>query len=463
MRDLVVVAIYLPLLGLALKDPFAGVIMWFLVSFMSLHTLAYGFSATLPWAYIVGGVTVFSWLLSRGKTKFVWNKVNVTFIFWGLWIQVTTYFALNYDEGVPLWEKFIKIWSSTLIASMFFLTRERIIALVAVMAGSLAFYGVKGGIHFLLSGSLRVTGPPRTSLADNNDLGLGLVMMLPLMWYLRSQMWKPWQKHSVTVACALSLLAAIATNSRGAYVAIAATSASLWWKARGKIRLLIAGATLGFAIYSILPQEVFDRINSISSYQTDKSAEDRLAEWAHGWKVFKSRPLLGGGLGTFRINMYRMYNEPVPPAVEAHSIYFEVLGDQGAVGFALFVCMWLFAYSSARWIRRRTRGVPDQQWAYDLAFYYQLSLISYATCGAFLSQSYLDLYYALLMGIGMTRYVVQQSLVPAASGVAPVVPFNHVTRPPGRLAGRHAFSQFVKGPRAEIDRLDSTRNPERKT
>jgi probable O-glycosylation ligase (exosortase A-associated) len=438
-RNLVILAFYGPLIVMTLTQPFIGVLLWFIMSIGAFHTLSYGFTETLPWAYIVGGVTIVAWILNKKTTTFVWTKPTTMLVIWGLWIQITMLFAINFDGGEALWEKFLKIWFSTLFISMFLNTKDRINAVLAAIAGSIGFYGAKAGVHLLLTGSMNAQGPADTNLADNNDFGLGCVMMLPLLFYLRTQVPKRWQRRGVTFVFVLTLLATFATNSRGAFVAMGILGAATWWKARGKIRMLVAAATIGVLAYSVLPQSFFDRMNSIDAYQSDESAETRLHNWQHAILVANDRPIVGGGMGTFRLPVFLRYNETIPHATEAHSIYFEALGDQGYGGLAIFIGMWLVAYMSARRIRRMTRDVPEQKWAYDLGLYYQLSLIAYASGGAFLSQAYLDLYYAVIVIIGMTRYVVERSLAPAAvpsgrpdvtgPGLQPALPAGALGRP----------------------------------
>lgn len=415
MRDIAVLAIYGSLLGLTLARPFVGVIMWYIVSIGNVHKLAFGFASNLPWAYITLGVAIASWVACRDKkTKFVVTTPVLMLIVWGLWVQVTTAFALNFAQGQSIWEKFDKIWISTLFMSIFLTSRNRILWIIGVLAGCIGFYGVKGSAHFLLTGSMPVYGPPDSSLADNNDFGLGCVMMMPFLWYLRTVLPERWQKNACTVVFGLTLVATFATNSRGALVGLAIEAAVFWWKSRAKIRILVAAAALGAVIFSILPQSYLDRMHTIENYQNDSSAENRLYNWQYAITVANARPILGGGMGTFRTGTFQEFDVAIHHALEAHSIYFQALGDQGYTGLILFLAMWILTYISARWIRRRTRGFPELKWAYDLSFYLQISLVAYAASGAFLSQAYLDLYYALVATAGMTQYVVRETLAQAA-------------------------------------------------
>ena len=55
-------------------------------------------------------------------------------------------------------------------------TRDRLNTLVWVAAGSLAYFGVKGGLFAIVTGgSYRLYGPDGSFIADNNAMGLALV------------------------------------------------------------------------------------------------------------------------------------------------------------------------------------------------------------------------------------------------------------------------------------------------
>ena len=66
--------------------------------------------------------------------------------------------------------------------------------LVVVIAFSLAFYGVKGGI-FVLTGAAEATCAARRLLHRGPQLiGLALLMTVPLLWYIRLQLKVAWQR-----------------------------------------------------------------------------------------------------------------------------------------------------------------------------------------------------------------------------------------------------------------------------
>jgi O-antigen ligase len=133
------------------------------------------------------------------------------------------------------------------------------------------------------------------------------------------------------------------------------------------------------------------------------------------WNLGLDRPF-GGGFEAFQPMTYLMYYPEVGArSTDAHSIYFEVLGEQGFVGLALFLALGWFALSACRRIVRLSAGRPDLAWAEGLGRMAQVSLIGYAVSGAFLGLAYFNFFYALLALIVGTQVAVERTLAHPAS------------------------------------------------
>jgi probable O-glycosylation ligase (exosortase A-associated) len=87
---------------------------------------------------------------------------------------------------------------------------------------------------------------------------------------------------------------------------------------------------------------------------------------------------------------------------DAHSIYFKVMGEHGFFGLGLFLLLGMLAWIRGRQIIKRCKDNPAKKWAADLAAMVQVSLIGYATGGAFLGLPYFDLPYHLIIIIMLT-------------------------------------------------------------
>ena len=130
---------------------------------------------------------------------------------------------------------------------------------------------------------------------------------------------------------------------------------------------------------------------------------------------------MGGGFETGTAEVFARY-APNPGGAEgglaAHSIYFQVLGEQGWLGLALFLLIWIFTWLDASWIVRRSNGSPHLKWAGQLAAMVQASLVGYLVSGAFLNLAYWDMPYYLMVAIVVTRYLVADALKESQSSHA---------------------------------------------
>jgi probable O-glycosylation ligase (exosortase A-associated) len=144
-----------------------------------------------------------------------------------------------------------------------------------------------------------------------------------------------------------------------------------------------------------MPQQWFDRMETIKTYEQDGSAMGRINAWRMAFDMAKDRPL-GGGFDAFNEEMFVRYTGSGENVHDSHSIYFEVLGEHGFFGLALFLLLGFLTWRTASKVVKRTRGDPQNRWLADLASMIQVSLVGYASGGAFLGLAYFDFYYTLV-------------------------------------------------------------------
>ena len=405
MRDIFVTVVIFGALPFALARPHIGVLLWTWVSFMNPHRLCWGFALDFPFAMIIAIVTLVSILISREPKKIPWTRETVILLIFVLWMLVTTIFSVYPFLAWPQLEKVVKIQLMVYVTMMVMQSKERLNLLVWVMALSLAFYGVKGGIFTILTGGVyRVRGPDDTFIGGNNEIGLALIMTIPLLRYLQMIATRLWVRHAITATILLCALAAIGTLSRGAMLGMAAMGVFFWLKSRGKLFTGLVTAVAAALILMIMPQQWYDRMATIENYQQDASAEGRINAWKMAFNLARDRPL-GGGFNSFQPGMFAAY-APNPENVhDSHSIYFEVLGEHGFFGLFLYLTLGLMTWRTASWIIKRARGDPENRWAADLAAMVQVSLVGYASAGAFLGLANFDLYYTLIAVVVLCKTV----------------------------------------------------------
>lgn len=418
MRDIVVTAVIFSTLPFILWRPYIGVLVWTWISLMNPHRLCWGFAFDFPFAYIVAIVTLAAMLFSREQKRIPWSREAIVLLAFLAWMLLTTFFAVYPSLAWPHLEKIAKIFLMIFVTLMLMQTKERINLLVWVMALSLAFYGVKGGIFTIVHGGVyHVRGPEGTFIGGDNEMGLALVMTVPLLRYLQLATSRPWLKLAVTAAMGLTALAAVGSQSRGALLGIVSMAIFLWLKSRRKLVTAFMAVAAAILIVNVMPEQWFDRMGTIDNYQQDASAMGRINAWHMAFNLAKDKPL-GGGLDAFQPGMFQIY-APHPDNVhDSHSIYFEVLGEHGFVGLALFLALGLMTWFSASRVIRESRGDPGRRWASDLCAMVQVSLIGFASAGAFLGLAYFDLYYNLIAVVVLCKTVLnmQDAAVRAVQG-----------------------------------------------
>jgi probable O-glycosylation ligase (exosortase A-associated) len=397
MRDLFVTGVIFGLLPFVFGRPWIGILLWSWLGYMNPHRLAYGFAFDFPFAMVVGVVTILAFMASKEKKDMIWTRETVILLIFIGWMLFTTFFAFYPELAWHQWNKVWKIMLMVMLTALIIRERAQLHWLIWVIALSFGFYGIKGGIFTILHGGVyRVQGPEGTFVGGNNEMALALVMTIPLIRYLHLQETRRWLKTGLAAAMVLTGVAAIGSQSRGGMLAMVAMGLFLWLKSRHKI---ITGFYMVIAVAimaSVMPQSWYDRMNTIKTYQEDESAQGRINAWHTAYNVAKDR-ITGGGFDMFRPPTFRQYAPDPWNVHDVHSIYFEIMGEQGFIGFGLFMLLGVLAWIRAQQIIKRCRNAPDKKWAADLAAMIQVSLIGYATGGAFLGMSHFDLPYHLMI------------------------------------------------------------------
>jgi probable O-glycosylation ligase (exosortase A-associated) len=202
----------------------------------------------------------------------------------------------------------------------------------------------------------------------------------------------------------LTAVSAIGSQSRGALVGAAVMGSIFWMKSRNKfftaIMLVVAIGTIAL----VMPPEWYARMTTIKTYEQDASALGRINAWWTAFNVAKAR-LTGGGFEMFQYQTFHAYAPDPVNVHDVHSVYFEVLGEHGFIGLGLWLLLAILTWQTGSWVIKQAKRDPDKKWAADLAAMGQVSMIGFASAGAFLGLSNFDLYYHLLMIIVLTKIV----------------------------------------------------------
>lgn len=420
MRDYILVAIVLGSLPFILRRPFIGILLWCIFSYMNPHRFTYGFAYEFPFAAIIAGATIAGLLFSKESKRIPWNSLTIVWVLFILWMCLTTLFALIPQDAYQEWNRSMKIQLMTFITIILMTTRARLNALIWAIVVSLGFFGIKGGFFTLQTGGAdMVWGPPGSFIEGNNSLGLALVMTLPLMRYLQLNTASFLARYGISAVMVLTVLSIFASYSRGAILAVAAMGLFLLFKSRKKGPIILMALVAVPLMLSFMPEEWFERLHTIKTYEQDASALGRINAWWFAFNVAVERPLIGGGFEVFDPELFQRY-APVPDDFhDAHSIYFQVLGEHGFIGLILFMLLGWLAFRSAAWVIRHTKELAELTWARDLASMIQVSIIGYAVGGTFLGLAYFDLYYHLVAIALLVRAYVSREILGGEASLVP--------------------------------------------
>lgn len=419
LRDLLIFLIVFAGVPLAVKSPAYGVMLWIWISLMNPHRQAWGLAYAFPFAALVAAATLIGVIVTKEPREMKGGAPALALLCFVAWMCVTTFFALRPDAAPPMLERVLKIQLFTFVSLLVLHKREHVLWLIAVIALSVGYYGVKGGLFTLVTGGSHIVwGPAESFIADNNALALAVVMSIPLWAYLYYVSRARLVRIGLVGAMILSGVAALGSFSRGALLASTAMLTLLWWRGRNKLLFGTAVGVIAFVALAFMPDKWEQRMSTIQTYEEDASAMGRLNTWQMLFNLAVDRPLVGGGFEPYSEDILGRYKPDYHTVHSAHSIYFQVLGEHGFVGLGLFLTIWVLTWRVGAQVRRMTRDRPEEAWAYWLASCIQVSLVAYFVGGTFLNLAYWDMPYYLMVALIVTCHAVVRERAAIASKAA---------------------------------------------
>ena len=430
MRDLVLSAVIGLLLLSVLRYPFMGAYVWAWLSLMNPHKLTYGFAFNFPWAQATAIVTLIALLYARERRPLPMNGIVIVQALLLLWMSLTSVFAVADAASVQeRWIFVVKIQIMLMATWMLVTDAKKLRGLIWVVTLSVAFFGIKGGIFTLLTGGgERVWGPPGGMLEENNALAVALIMLMPMMFFLRETEKNVWVRRALVVAMVLCAFSILGSQSRGALLAAVSMAFFLGLKGKHPVRFSLLLVVFLAAAIAFMPESWSNRMDTLRTYEQDGSAMSRIWSWHTHWNAAVDRPLIGVGFNAANDKVFAMY-APLDGAYAvfrgrvwvAHSIYFQMLGEHGFVGLGLFLLLGVLSWVKAGQLARAMAGDPEfGPWVPSLMRMVQVSLIGFAVGGAFLSLANHDLPYYFIGFVIATDGIVRRRLKAAASTAPPL-------------------------------------------
>lgn len=425
MRDYFLVLAVLIYLGMTMIRPFSGVLLWGWFTIMNPHQEAYGFARTFPFNAIIAVLTMGAWMMSKEPKLPRYNIIYPLIFIFIVWITINSFFAVLPSWSWPLWDRTWKIYAFGIIAATLTLNKNRFHSLMWIVVISIGYYSFKGGVFTLMTGgNYHVFGPPSTIIGDNNQLALAVVMTLPFMNYLYFNSERIYVRFILIFGGIFSVITVLGSYSRGGVIALSALAVMFWLRSRRKVVSLLALAAFGGPALLFMPDSFYERVHSIVNYNQDASVIGRFDAWKVAYFYARDHFPFGAGFAGPQLNFVFDYYLPGAENHAAHSIYFQVLGENGFVGLFIYLLILMFAYFNIIWIIRRSRGVDGLEWAHDLGWAMLLSMASFCIGGAALSMAYYDIFILIICLSGALRTLVSLSLDQASTQSTSSQPHN---------------------------------------
>ncbi|MBX9796916.1 putative O-glycosylation ligase, exosortase A system-associated [Sphingomonas sp.] len=429
MRDLVFIAFLGALFGFGLRRPFLFVLAYVYIDIVSPQRLTYLLLNSVPISMIAVVLSVAGWLLFDDKRDVRLAPRQGLLLLLLIYCWLTTKSADFPIDAEGKWEWVWKALAFAIFLPLTLRTKLRIEALLLFMILSAGSIIIVGGLKTVASGGgygeLNLMVSNNSGLYEGSIISTVAICIIPLiLWFTRhGTIFKPdWKVklfcYALVFAC---LLIPVGTSARTGLLCIALLALLMLRDAKRRLLYIALIAAAPVVAFPFLPQSFLARMDTIRTYKGDASASTRVAVWQWTIDYARVHPF-GGGFEAYRGNHVRydrivvegdQNNQVVKRELEVdkarayHSSYFEMLGEQGYPGLALWLLISLIGVVRMEMLRwRYLRGPPETLWAGQLASGLQMAHLIYLLGGAFVGIAFQPFIYMLIGAqIGLDTYL----------------------------------------------------------
>ncbi len=378
-------------LALGLRRPFLWLLAYVYIDVLVPQKISYNLLNLIPISLIAFVLCFAGWLLVDDK-----RDTRVTFR-QGLLLLLLCYCGmttLSADFPVEAAAKWAWVWKGLVFAIFLPLTlttRLRFEAVTLVMVLTVGSIIIDGGIKTVVGvggyGQLPLFVNDNSGIYEGSILSTVAIAVIPLIvWLARhGTVFKPnWMVTLFAAALIFAcMLMPIGTQARTGLLCLGLLGVLALRSVKRKVLYVALAGAVGLMAVPFLPKSFTDRMSTIENYQSDHSANTRVAVWKWTLDYVNEHPF-GGGFDAYRSNRFKYrtvkvdtsggtttmgFEEVEDKARAYHSSYFEMLGEQGYAGLALWLWiqalgLWQMERLRSRW-RKRAAAAPDdpaQQW-----------------------------------------------------------------------------------------------------
>lgn len=450
MRDLFFLAILPFLLYPMFKRPFIAVGMWVWTAMFFPNAWVYGIASSLRYNLIFTGIAIFGYVIMKNKPKVQFGAIGGLIFLFFIWTTISTLTTIgSFELSWNLYVRFFKVILLFVFVVLILEKKLHVDFFLWCLVFSIGFYGGLEALKYVASGGgHQINGFGGHVLGDRNELALAFVMTLPVCFYLLGEYGKDNTivRFGLMGVMCLLVMAVVGTQSRGGFLALLGLAGYLYVKSDRKILLTILAIGLVIGLSHLVSDEWTSRMDTISAADEDSSFMGRVTAWKLSFIMAMDHPIFGGGFKS--LEYFPVWSQlsqdffsypffytgdalPNPTrARAAHSIYFQVMGDHGFAGLAIFLSFIGVAFFTARRVGLEAAKHAHTKWIATLAIMLQLCVFAYCLGGAGLSFAYFEVLYAICGLI----IVLKTRILPAALAAAPAT----AVKPAGAAVGQLA-------------------------
>lgn len=445
-------------LPLCVWKPWIGMLIFLWLCILTPQHLVSGFAYHFRFALVVAIAILLGLPFTRDRSPLPRTaEVYLIGALWFVFVLSTSFTAIQPERASAAIVRVSKIFLMVGVTLVLFRDRRKLRLLLLVVAGSIGVLGFAGGLFALVTrGQETLWGPPESILADSNTLAFALTMALPFFVFLRYDAERAWARHLLLAVFGLSIVAVLATYSRGGMIVLLVTLGLIAIRTFKGDRVVVAVAAIALSTTLLTPPRWQRRVLTVTALSQDDSANQRARSAYVAMRLGLDHPLLGVGFEPFSPDVYEHYIPGYSDYHNAHNHYLQLLAEHGFTGALLFLALLASMLAHLQRIKREARGDPGQRWIHHCASALEISLAAYALGGVFLNRPYFEPFYQLVAATVLLGELQRDSSsrpidVRVPHGHEPVPTVEHLTANGVRDARGPEQQDPFGGPRQESE------------
>ena len=410
--------VYVSFLGLSVNAPFVATLGYVWVDTFQPQAVAYFILNQLPVAMIMAITAFGGYLLLDRRSPPPLTLQTILQLGMGIWVTLTLIWAQAPDAAWIKWDWALKTIVFAAFIPYVIRSKVQIEAFAQTYVFSMAANFIPFGIKVLHSGggygmNLGLQAG-NSGLSEGGLLSTSCLMAVPLAIYLArySQLLPKLKIFPLAywAIAILSIVTAIGTYERSALLGLLVLAGYMWIRTKHKVGFGILVAVAACIIVYTSSSTWNARVSTIGTYESDSSAYVRILVWKWTLQFVATHPF-GGGFVSYLVDHVEVPASGLEPAHTEfarafHSIYFEVLGEHGYPGIAIFLMLAGSTFLMLRRIAKKARAYDELDWLVGLSDALQSGLAVFMTCGAFVGIAFQPMFwYFISMSICLNCYL----------------------------------------------------------